>query len=170
MKNTPAEKAGLAEGDVITEYEGRVVKDVRQLRSMVATTPVGKDVQVVIVRGGKPMTVTVSIGELAGKEISPPISADSRSIARLGIQIRDLTDAVRRQFDITAKSGVLIAGVVPDGPADRAGIKPGAVILEVNHTAVSKAAELEDALDKVPPDKNVLLLLGALALLLHRRR
>jgi len=159
IKGAPAEKAGLAKGDVITEYEGRAVTNVRQLRSMVATTPVGKEVQMAIVRDGKPMTLAVSIGELAGKEISPPASTDSKSISRLGIEVRDITDSVRQQFNITARKGVLIAGVVPDGPADKAGIRPGAVILEANHIEVSEVAEFEEALDKIPRDKNVLLLL-----------
>ena len=158
MKNTPAEEAGLAEGDVILDYEGRSVSDVRHLRSMVATTTVGKEVRITIVRRGKSKPLVARIGKLSGKQIRPPTSSEGRTVGRLGMQIRELSEEDRRQFDIAAKKGVLVAGVVPGGPADKAGIKPGAVILEVNHRAVDTVKEFEELLAEIPKDNNVLLL------------
>jgi len=158
VKNTPAHEAGLKEGDVITGYEGRAVSDVRHLRSIVATTAVGKEVLITIVRDGEAKALTARIGEQKGKEIIPPSRSEGTAIPRIGIETQDLTESVRRQFDVVAKKGVLIAGVVPDGPADKAGVRPGTVILEINHQAVGNVREFRRALGKIPMDKNVLLL------------
>ena len=158
MKNTPAEEAGLEEGDVITTYENRAVNNVRQLRSIVATTPIGKEVQITIVRDGKTTTLTAFIGEQKGKGIIPPTRREGKAIPRLGIRVHDLTDDIRRQFDIKIEKGVLVGGVVPDGPADKAGVKPGTVIMEVNHNAVETVRQLDEALERIPEGDNVLLL------------
>ena len=134
------------------------MSDVRHLRSIVATTAVGKEVLITIVRDGEAKALTARIGEQKGKEIIPPSRSEGTAIPRIGIETQDLTESVRRQFDVVAKKGVLIAGVVPDGPADKAGVRPGTVILEINHQAVGNVSEFRRALGKIPMDKNVLLL------------
>jgi len=158
MTKTPAEAAGIEKGDVIVEYEGRKVIDARQLRSMVATTAVGKKVEITVVRGGENKKLTVSIGEQKAEETPVPGRARGTSIERLGMQASDLTDEVRKQYQVKANRGVFVFSVDAGGPADKAGIKPGSVILEVNHSGVENVRQFEKLLKKIDPEQNVLLL------------
>jgi len=159
VRGAPAEKAGLKKGDVIIEFDRRRVTDVRSFRSMVATSQVGEEVRLTIVRKGGTQMVIVKIGQLQPSEIPPQAPVSGKRIARLGINVSDLNDDLRDRFDIRARKGVLVVGVVAGSPADKGGIKPGQVILEVNHKEIGTVGELENALDAIPRTDNLLLLI-----------
>ena len=158
VPGSPADAAGIKKGDVIVELEERKILDARQLRSMVATSPVGAKVGVSILRGGASRKLMVTIGEQKTGEPPVPGRMQGTAVERLGIEVVDLSDPIRQRFGIKAKEGVFVAGVVANGPADKAGIKSGAVILEVNHKAVKDVRQFEKALSKTDPNENLLLL------------
>ena len=158
VPGSPAEQAGFKKGDVIVEFEDRKVTDARQLRSMVATAPIGAKLGIAVLRNGSVRKVMVAIGEQKTEDAPVPGRMEGTAVERLGIQVLDLTDPIRQRYGIKSKEGVFVAGVAASGPADKAGIKAGAVILEVNHKAISNVRDFEKVLATVDPDDNVLLL------------
>ena len=159
MEGSPAQAAGFQKGDVITRYDDRPVSDVRELRSMVATTAIGSSVGISMVRGAQKRRLVATITEQKTQEqAAPPARLHGTANERLGLEAHDLTDEVRRQHGIKAQQGVLVTGVVSGGPADKAGVKAGSVILEVNHKSVTGTKQFQRMVAQVPENDNVLLL------------
>jgi serine protease Do len=147
-KDSPAEVAGLKEGDVIIEFNGKKVSDSRHLRLMVSQTAPGTKADVKLLRDGKEKSLTVKLGELPGGGLA---RSDSRpgglrrspqADALDGVTVDDLDARSRRQFNIPNHvQGALVVNVEPDSPAAAAGLQPGDVILEINRQRVENADE-----------------------------
>ena len=152
----PADKAGVKNGDIILKFNSQDVKEMRSLPRIVAETPVGKAVPLVLWRDGKEMTVQAAVGELpddiqqasaggGGKE-KPNKTSD---IAGLGARLAPITDDLRNQFKLSAdQKGVVVTDVDTDGAAAGRGLKPGDVIVEVQQQAVSTPAEVAERMDR----------------------
>ncbi len=150
----PSKPAGIKAGDVITKIEGKPIKESRDLPKLVAATPVGKDVELVIVRGGKEQTKIVKLGRLedgekvaskdggATKEKNESNGAGSQSV--LGLELSRLTDDLRARFQIkdSVKGGVLITSVDPRSEAAEKRLQPGEILIEVNQAPVSDPADV----------------------------
>lgn len=150
----PSKPAGIKPGDVITKFDGKPIKESRDLPKLVAATPVGKDVELVIVRGGKEQSKTVKLGRLedgekvaakdnaSGKEKSEPSAPASQSV--LGLELSRLTDDLRTRFQIkdNVKGGVLITAVDPRSEAAEKRLQPGEILLEVNQESVSDPGDV----------------------------
>jgi len=154
----PAKPAGIAAGDVIVKFDGKDVKEMRDLPRIVADTPVGKDVQVIVVRKGKEETKTVKLGRLddsekkqaalTPKEAAP--EADAAVKKTLGLNLSGLTGDLRKKNNIKdSVKGVLITGVDANSPAAEKHLAPGMVISEVEQEAVSSPAEFESHIAKL---------------------
>ncbi len=139
----PAERAGIARGDIIKSFDGKPVGRLSDLSRAVAATEVGKRVALAIVRDGETRTVEIGVEELeAGPE--PRASAAPRGGAgSLGMRVENLDDELRKRLELGDLAGVAVVGVDPEGAAARAGIEPGDVILEADRRPVSSVAELE---------------------------
>ena len=155
----PAATAGLETGDVIVGFDGHDVKESRELPKIVAQTPVGKDVQIVVVRKGKTLTKTVRLGRLddvgkvaatATAQKSPPDAATppgSTAVrGALGMTFLGLTSETRQKYEIndSVSSGVVIADVAPNSPAADKRLQPGEVLVEINQEPVSEPATAAD--------------------------
>jgi serine protease Do len=148
----PSKAAGLKAGDVIVKFDGKPIKESRDLPKLVAATPVGKDVELVIMRGGKEQTKTVKLGRLEdGEKVASrdgdkdkPESGAASSQSVLGLELSRLSDELRARYQIkdTLKSGVVITGVDPRSEAAEKRLQPGEVLLEVNQEAVSDPADV----------------------------
>jgi serine protease Do len=167
----PAKPAGIEAGDVVIKFDGKDVKEMRDLPRIVADTPVGKDVQVVIIRKGQEETKTVKLGRLedtdkqaAAVDTSKKDAApDDKSVVKkaLGLDLANLSADLRKKHKIKDKvKGVVITGVDPNSPAAEKRLQPGMVIAEVQQQAVGTATELQQRLDKLKKDgkKSVVLL------------
>ena len=153
----PAEKAGITQGDVILKFNGRKVPDMRRLPRMVAETPIGKAVDVVVLRKGKEMSFKVTLGELddeqiaratSGEESTPP-SADLAKIPDLGLALGKITPELRERFGLGEKTdGVVITDVDSTGSGAEKGLKPGDVIVEVDQEEVKSPTEVADRVKK----------------------
>jgi len=163
----PAEGAGIEAGDVILRFDGQEVAEMRDLPRMVAETPVGKTVRVVVFRKGKTQTIKVQLGRLEDQELSSTGTGevddepDTAELGELGMTLSALSDSARQRFDIGEDvTGVLVTEVDNSGPAGRKGIRSGDVIVEVGQEPVSTPAEvttrIEDAISE--GRKSVLLL------------
>jgi len=156
----PAKPAGIEAGDVIVRFDGKDVKEMRDLPKIVADTPVGKDVEVVVIRKGKEEKVTVKLGRLedekqAALSNKQDTTPDSKPVVKkaLGLDLANLTDELRKKHNIKDKvKGVLITGVDANSPAAEKRLVPGMVIAEIQQQPVANATELQQRIDKLKKD------------------
>ena len=155
VKGGPAEKGGVRTGDVIVSFDGKNVKTSNDLPRLVAETPVGKSVDIAVIREGKEVHVSVKVEELTEERIAAQSSAPVES---LGMNVGDITPQIRRELGTTEKTGVVVMSVEQGGLADEAGIQQGDVIKEVNRKSVRNVAEYNAALGRIGTGQPVLLL------------
>jgi serine protease Do len=154
----PAKPAGIEPGDVIVKFDGREIKEMRDLPKIVADTPVGKDVEVVIIRDGKEQKKTVKLARLEDGEKQAALAAkkdepaDDKSTVKktLGLDLANLTDELRKHYKIKDKvKGVVITGVDANSPAAEKRLTPGTVIMSLQQQPVTSAADLQQRIDKL---------------------
>ncbi|MEE8502676.1 MAG: PDZ domain-containing protein, partial [Kiloniellales bacterium] len=151
----PAEAAGIRQGDVILEFDGREVAEMRKLPRMVAETRIGKGVKVVVWRKGKEENLTVDLGELEEEQVAAatattgPEEEDESKVEALGLDLAQLTPELRQRFELKEDmEGVVIIDVWADGTAAAKGLKPGDVIVEVDQEEVSNPAEVSEKIER----------------------
>ena len=157
MGGSPAEKAGLQQGDLITRYQGGVVENIGKFRNRVALTPPGTRAKLDILRNGKQLTVNVTIGKL-GKDTLTTAKTGATSSDPLGLTVQTLTPELARQMQTSSSQGVVATQVEPGSVAALAGIVPGTIIEQVNKQPVRNAEEYKKLIKA--SDKQVLLLLN----------
>src|SRR6476660_1005939 len=157
----PAKPAGIEPGDVIVKFDGKDVKEMRDLPRIVADTPVGKDVDVVVIRKGKEETKSVKLGRLEDEKKQAAVTdkkdgtPEEKPVVKkaLGLDLANLTDDLRKKHNIKDKvKGVVITGVDPNSPAAEKRLAPGMVIAEVQQQPVSSAADLQQRIEKLKKD------------------
>ena len=156
----PAKPAGIEPGDVIVKFDGKDIKEMRDLPKIVAETPVGKDVEVTIIRKGKEEKKTVKLGRLEDDKKVAALTpkkddAEEKTAVKkaLGLDLADLTTELRNQHKIKDKvKGVLITGVDTNSAAAEKHLQPGMVIAEVQQQPVGSAAELQQRIEKLKKD------------------
>jgi serine protease Do len=150
----PAEKAKIKAGDVIITFDGKDVTEMRRLPRIVAETPVGRDVPVVVWRDGKQVNLTVRVGELeeaeqaqvvpASRTETPQRSGQVR-VDALGIALAPLSPESRKRFDIdeSVSKGVVVTEVKDGSPAAEKGVKAGDLIVEVGQEEVKTPQDID---------------------------
>jgi serine protease Do len=163
-EDSPAARAGLKEGDVIVAFDGKPVDGPRVLPGLVANTPIGRGVPIVIVRDGSRQTVTVTVGNLAdSREARAPSTApaekgaESRASEKLGLALQELTPELAKQLGVQNEKGVVVTEVKPESPAAQAGLIAGDVIREVNRLPVQGLQDVERGLARRQAAGQVLL-------------
>lgn len=153
--DTPAGRAGFRAGDVILEFDGKPIREVRELPRVVAATEIGRTVPVVAWRDGARITLDVEVARRPGdvQAEAPQQAPDGRTQpeeGRYGLSLAPLTPEVRNRLGIAAEveSGVVVTSIVPGGVADGEGLRDGDVIVDVNRQAVSTPAEVIEQLEK----------------------
>jgi len=130
-KETPAEKAGLKAGDVIIEYDGKIINEISELSRLVATTPIGRKVPVLVFRDGKKEEFSVVIGKSKSDDSST--TAGDNESDKLGIIVQQMTSELASRFGIKeSKGGLIITEVKQGSSAEEAGIIPGSIVIELN--------------------------------------
>ncbi len=144
----PAEKGGLKRGDVITAINGEPVRDGNVLRNHVAELAPGTQVELSVLRSGKPQTMTLALGELAAPRGSAGDDAEpaEQDGTGYGMSVQPLTREQARQLDLDVTSGVLVTDVQPSGRAADAGLRRGDVIDEVDGKDVDSVETLRSLL------------------------
>jgi serine protease Do len=166
----PAKPAGIEPGDVIVKFDGKDIKEMRDLPRAVADTPVGKQTPVVIIRKGKEETKSVTLGRLEdGEKLAAADpksdSAPDKTVVKktLGLELANMSDDLRKRYKIkdTVK-GVIITGIDQNSPAADKRLSPGDVIVEIAQEAVANADDLQAKIDKLKKDgrKSALLLVA----------
>ncbi|HZA34937.1 MAG TPA: PDZ domain-containing protein, partial [Vicinamibacterales bacterium] len=139
---------GLRRGDVITSIDGEPVRDGNVLRNHVAGLQPGTRVELQVLRGGKPQTLTLTLGELApargpSDDADQPAQPDGTGF---GMSVQPLTKEQARQLQLDATSGVVVMDVQASGRAADAGLRRGDVITEVDGKAVDTVDTLRSLL------------------------
>lgn len=169
----PAQDAGLKPGDIILEFDGKAVTQMRSLPRIVAETDIGKTVDIVYWRDGKKEKTSITVGELekaeedglfAGAETpDAPLSDEGQAIETIGLSARSLVESDRDAFSVPADvKGVLITDVTPGAEAAEKGLIAGDVIVEINQQPVATPDAVLAVIDKAKAAKrsSVLLLVN----------
>ena len=142
---SPAEKAGIEQGDIILAFDGQAISASKDLPRIVASTVVGKMVTVKLSREGKVMDRSLKVGELEEKVDRAKAPSSQKS---LGVSVQDLTPEIAQGLGLKKAGGVVVAQVEPGSPAAEAGLQTGDVIREVNRKPVKNADEFVQKLEK----------------------
>jgi serine protease Do len=148
--DSPAAKAGLKAGDVITRFDGQTIAHSSDLPRLVANAPVGRQVALTVMREGKPVTLNISVAQMdePGQVVASAQGEESKG--ELGLTVESITPDKAKDMKLANSHGVLVRDVRSGSPAENAGIRAGDVITEVDRQAVTDAANLKRVLAKHP--------------------
>jgi len=156
-EDSPAQKAGLHQGDVIVQFQSEPVTDVGGFRNWVAQTLPDSKVDLVILRDGKEKVLKVTIGKLTKDKLIA--AGPAQNTDEIGLTVQTLTPQLAEQFNAKSGEGVVVTEVRPGSIAAMAGVDVGTIILQVNHKAVKNTVEFQRAVKASRRDKRVLLLI-----------
>ena len=129
MKSSPAEEAGVEQGDVIVAFEGKDIESGSQFQFMVAGTEPGKVIELEVIRNGKRKTIYVTLGERDTDEVAQGETEEEESW--LGLTVESVSSSFAKQHNIDEDEGVVVVKVEPGSPAYDKNILPGDIILKV---------------------------------------
>ncbi len=155
-ESSPAAEAGIKQGDLIVEFNGKAVPKSLDLPAIIADTPPGQKVTFKIIRDKKESMVAVKIGELA-EENDAAVMAEAKD-PELGIKVQRISPEAARRLGLNSTKGVLVLEVQPGSPADSIGLEAADVIREVNQRPVSNGSDFERALRQGRRGERILLL------------
>jgi serine protease Do len=156
--DSPAGKAGLRSGDVITEFDGKPVKSPKELTDLVADSPVGKLAQLKYVREGRSATASVRLGERPGPNAPAEPEGEENvepNTGKLGLGIGNLTPDIAQQLKLRIATGVVVQSVQPDSPSEEAGLRRGDVIHRVNRIPITNRQDFNNALASLGNEKQL---------------
>ncbi|GJL57545.1 MAG: MucD protein [Nitrospirales bacterium] len=157
FRESPAGQAGVKRGDIIRTYNGVTVKDPNHLRTLVAETTPKSSIPLAVWRNGEIVTLSVSISEMPKDtasltEMAP--SSVSGNHALSGLSVEPVPPGQTRDGQ-----GVLVTQLTPNSPAERAGVQPGDVILELNRSPIRSVKDFEQLVKQLEDETSVLVLL-----------
>lgn len=166
IKGGPVDDGSVQPGDVIIRFDGQDVEDMRDLPRIVAESPVGKEVEVVLIRKGEERTISVTLGRLEDGEqliANEQSEAEPKTTSVLGMELAQLDTALREKYEISEDvEGVVILNVDEDSAAAEKRIVEGDVIVEVAQEVVENPQEVEERVEKLKEDgrRNALLMIA----------
>lgn len=157
--NSPAQLAGVNAGDVIVRFDGHEVNSMNELPAIVAGTPVGKEVQMEVIRSGTPEKLTVVIAEMEDKSTNSVVSGKGET-SSFGATVRSLTTELRQQLELDEEiKGVVVTHVKTGSSAANAGLQVKDVITEINRQSVDGVNGFRKVMQEIKPGETVLILL-----------
>ncbi len=156
-EDSPADDAGIKDGDVILRVNGKKIDDSSELVNIIANFPPGKKVEVMVWRDGKKKNIKVELGERPGSESLRKEAAEKLENI-LGLEVGELTPENMSKFkvDYEGQNGVLVVNVKRGSAAAKEGIRPGDLVVSVNRKPVESVSDFNDLMDELQPNKVVL--------------
>jgi serine protease Do len=159
LPDGPAEKVGLAEGDVITAFNGKPVDSAHALSRLAAVTPPNTKVTLDIVRKNGTKSIQVSLGTMPQLSDEGGGSSAQQKPASWGIEVQNMTPEMARELGVSSREkGVVITQVAPGSAAAAAGLQPGDIVKEVNRQSIKNRTDFEKALGGSQGGRRLLLL------------
>ncbi len=153
-RNSPADKGGVASGDIILKFNDKNVNYSSALPPLVGSVTPGNTVDVEVLRNGENKTLAITIEPLdEGRQVNAVDPVNPVDESRLGVEVAEVPDELREQMGI--KNGVVVAKIAADGAAAKAGIRQGDVILSINREQVDSVKELESLVSSAPVDEAI---------------
>ncbi|MBC8211945.1 MAG: DegQ family serine endoprotease [Gammaproteobacteria bacterium] len=156
-EDSPAARAGLKQGDLITRYQGEMVRDSASFRNSVSLTRPGSEVELEVLRQGSTRVLQATIGTLDEAAVAAA-PASSESSEKIGLSVQTISAALAQQFNTEEAKGVVVTRVEPGSLAQLAGIDVGTVIYEINRKPVASAEQFKSMMDD--SKRRALLLVG----------
>jgi serine protease Do len=150
----PAARAGLQEGDVIIEYNGKMIAAGRDLAVLIAETEIGRDIELKVLRNGKQMSLPATVSESQETKLVGP----GAEKPQLGLTVQTLGSEAAKTLGRKRADGVLVTYVKPGSNADDAGLRRGDIILEVGQTPITDADDFRRRITNAASNKNTLFL------------
>ena len=147
VPNGPAAEANIKEGDVVLQFDGKDLRNASDLPLFASMAGVGKTVTLNVWRDGREMAVKVHLTEYPD-EPSEVAAETSGGAGALGMSIGDLTPALRRDLGLEQATGVVVRSIEPGGAADRAGLRPGDLLLSINGQEAKSARTVAEVVQK----------------------
>jgi serine protease Do len=155
-KDSPAEKGGLKQGDVIVELNDEMTEDVGKFRSQVAGLEPGSKADLVVYRDGKKKDITIEVGKMPN-EAKMGLTGEEGTVD-IGLQVQNLTSELAQRFGYEGDKGVVVSQVEPGSPAADAGLEVGTLIMQVERQPVTSTDEFAAAIKKAKSKNSILLL------------
>jgi len=153
----PAEKAGLLRGDIIIEYDGRKIEEPNLLRNMVANTLPGEKHTVKILREGKTLSITITIGELPADAQASETGAYDNAMKGVGVQ--DISADIAKKLKVPERVKGVIVTDIDEGSMAAGVLAQGDVIQEINRKKVADVKGYREIVSKIKKEESVLLLI-----------
>jgi serine protease Do len=154
----PADQSGIKRGDVIVAFDGRTIRESRELPYIVASTPVGKTVSVQLIRKREKKNVQAKVEELRSSVEELPSGSEPEH--GLGMTLEEITPELAKQYDLPESSGLIIVKVEGNSPAGEADLRDGDIILEVDQTPVKRLATFISIIRRYKKGDTVLFLIN----------
>ncbi|HPC00244.1 MAG TPA: DegQ family serine endoprotease [Syntrophales bacterium] len=155
FKGDPADRAGIRPGDVITEVQGKKIKNTHELLLAIASFHVGDKVLVKVLRDGREHVFTVTVSE---REDRPEVAVAPGRYDDYGISVGDITPEIAEYLGVPRRSGVIVMKVRSGSPADEVGIQPQDIIVQVNKVKVTSVKDYNREMAKKGAKTSVVLL------------
>lgn len=160
VPDSPADEAGLQRGDIIIGFNGKSVKESSELPRMVAAVTPDTKVDVDIIRGGKRLTIVVTLGRMKDEDLKAKARLQPSDVEEaLGLRVQAITPDIARALRLEGTDGVVVSQVESGGPAGEAGIRRGDVVREINRKPITDMESYEEATAQLEPETPVLMLL-----------
>jgi serine protease Do len=158
-EGSPAAKADIRRGDIIVTFDGRAVKEMEQLPKIVGSLEVGRKAKVGIVRGGKPIEVEVTVGEVNEEKTRLAEGGPNFDVEKtFGLVVQNITPEIAQHLNLKDGRGVIVTDIQRGSPAEEADMRAGDVIKEMNRKPVTNVEDFREILKRVRPKEGVVVL------------